>query len=338
MTTRPLPAEPGMHYLDFLANDGCPLAFKSSLPLPSSPPPPSPKTCLLLLHGFSGSSSYFTRNYPALTAPARTTTWVVAPDLRGHGRSGRPQHGYHVARLAMDLDNLVTHLRRTFPGTEDTKFIAVGCSIGAAVLWTHLELFGGDSTTSPFAGFVFVDQAPLQDRAERFGWGKEMAHHGCYDEKTMLGAQEAWSERLEEAARGLVEECLGYRAGVREGDKVVLKSEEWEDEEFFVGISKLCDGRWLARLIADHTRYDHREAIELVRVPVMVMAAERSGCFSVDGMMETARRAEKGVGMKGRVFSEVFDAGHWLFYEQPEEFNQRLLKFVDFVMAEGEAS
>ncbi|KAK0738686.1 Alpha/Beta hydrolase protein [Schizothecium vesticola] len=318
-----------MHYLDFFANDGCPLAFQSSLPLPSRSP--APKTCLLLLHGFSGSSSYFTRNYPALTA----ATWVIAPDLRGHGRSGRPPHGYHVARLALDLDNLVTHLRRTFP---DTKFIAVGCSIGAAVLWTHLELFGGDSKTSPFAGFVFVDQAPLQDRAERFGWGAGMAHRGCYDERTMLGAQEAWSERLEEAARGLVGECLGYRAGAREGDRVVLKEEEERDEVFFVGISKLCNGRWLARLIADHTRYDHREAIELVRVPVLVMAAERSGCFSVDGMMETARRAEKGEGMEGRVFSEVFDTGHWLFYEKSEEFNQRLLRFVDFVMAEGEAS
>lgn len=333
MTTAPIPAEPGMHYLSFLANDGCPLAFQSSLP---SSPAPTPETCLLLLHGFSGSSAYFTRNYPTLTASG---IWVVAPDLRGHGRSGHPQHGYHVARLALDLDNLITHLRRTFPGTTRTKFIAVGCSIGAAVLWTHLELFGGDPATSPFAGMVFVDQAPLQDRAERFGWGEGMAHRGCFDERTMLGAQAAWSDRLEEAARGLVGECLGYRAGVRrEGDRVVLEGEERKDEEFFVGISRLCDGRWLARLIADHTRYDHREAIELVRVPVLVMAAERSGCFSVEGMMETARRAEKGEGMEGRVFSEVFDAGHWLFYEQPEEFNQRLLKFVDFVMAEGEAS
>lgn len=331
MATHPLPAEPGMHYLSFLANDNCPLAFQSSLPLPSPTPAPAPKTCLLLLHGFSGSSSYFTRNLPALTP----STWVVAPDLRGHGRSGHPQHGYHVARLALDLDNLVTHLRRTFPGTDNTKFIAVGCSIGAAVLWTHLELFGGDPETSPFAGMVFVDQAPLQDRAERFGWGEGMAHRGCFDERTMLGAQAAWSDRLEEAARGLVGECLGYRAGGRAG---ILEGEEREDEQFFVGISRMCDGRWLARLIADHTRYDHREAIELVRVPVLVMAAERSRCFSVEGMMETARRAEKGEGMEGRVFSEVFDAGHWLFYEQPEEFNQRLLKFVDFVMAEGEAS
>lgn len=331
MTTPPLPAEPGMHYLSFLANDACPLAFQSSLPSPA----PAPAICLLLLHGFSGSSSYFTRNLPALITP---TTWVIAPDLRGHGLSGRPQHGYHVARLALDLDNLITHLRRTFPGADNTKFIAVGCSIGAAVLWTHLELFGSGPDTSPFAGMVFVDQAPLQDRAERFGWGEGMAHRGCFDERTMLGAQEAWCERLEEAARGLVGECLGYRAGVREGDRVVSEGEEREDEEFFVGISRMCDGRWLAKLIADHTRYDHREAIELVRVPVLVMAAERSGCFSVEGMMETARRAEKGEGMEGRVFSEVFDAGHWLFYEQPEEFNQRLLKFVDFVMAEGDAS
>lgn len=34
----------------------------------------------------------------------------------------------------------------------------VGCSMGAAVIWAHLELFGD----ARIAKCVFVDQAPLQ--------------------------------------------------------------------------------------------------------------------------------------------------------------------------------
>jgi pimeloyl-ACP methyl ester carboxylesterase len=94
-----------------------------------------------------------------------------------------------------------------------------------------------------------------------------------------------------------------------------------------VEISERCDGVWLARLLADHTRYDHREAIEGITRPVLVMAGRRSGCFPMEGMKETVERVRKG----GKAEAEmvVFESGHWLFYEEPERFNQELLKFVE---------
>ncbi|KAK0639785.1 Alpha/Beta hydrolase protein [Cercophora newfieldiana] len=312
-----------MQYEECTANDGCVLAFQTSQPLSqiaqNSQDAPSNKRCILLMHGFSGSSAYFVRNFDALSSQY----WVVAPDMRGHGRSGRCEGGYHVARLAMDLENLIAHLRSA-TGNDNIQIVPVGCSIGAAVLWTHVELFGRSPN---IAGFVFVDQAPLQDLSPFFGWDSAHAHRGLYDEKTMMGAQKAWIENSHEAAIGLVAECLGYRNQPLETDRVSAE-EAKRDEEYFVAISDQCDGRWLARLIADHTRFDHREAIEQIAVPVLVMAGERSGCFSVEGMLETARRAKKGDGMDGKVFVEVFESGHWLFYEEPEKFNSRLLGFA----------
>ncbi|KAK4135252.1 alpha/beta-hydrolase [Trichocladium antarcticum] len=329
-----------MQYETLTANDGCTIAFQTSHPLAPAPPtptsanppgPPSaiPSTCILLLHGFSGSSAYFTRNFAAL----RQTHWVVAPDMRGHGLSSRTRGGYHVARLAADLRELLAHLRssansKTTPSPTPCRFVPVGCSIGAAVLWTYVELFGEDPD---LAGFVFVDQAPLQDRSLFGAWDETRAHYGCFDEKRLLAAQEAWVSRPAETHRALVAECLGYRFRPGAGDRVG-EEEAGRDEEFFTRISAACDGVWLARLLADHTRYDHREAVEGITRPTLVMAGRRSGCFPLAGMAETVGRVRKGGSVMDRKAElSVFESGHWLFYEESERFNKELLEFMDRV-------
>ncbi|KAI1631491.1 Alpha/Beta hydrolase protein [Biscogniauxia mediterranea] len=328
--------EPGMQYAYLTANDGCTLALQTSRPLvPQRKKEPGPRVCILLLHGFSGSSTYFTRNYAALSA----RHWIVAPDMRGHGNSGRPRGGYHVARLAADLRDILAHLRRctSEPGDEHgededaVRFVPVGCSIGAAVVWTYVELFlsSSSSVPSPFAGYVFVDQAPLQDRSELGGgaWDERHAHLGCYDEATTRAAQHAWTRRPDAAHRDLVRGCLGYRRAPEPGDGVSPERAR-RDEDFFVAVSAQCDGEWLARLLADHTRYDHREAIEdHIRRPTLVMAGRRTGCFPLEGMMETVRRVNKN--RAGLAKMSLFDAGHWLFYEEPERFNREIVEFVD---------
>ncbi|KAK1999775.1 alpha/beta-hydrolase [Colletotrichum falcatum] len=311
-----------MHYAHCDANDGCRLAFQTSLPIEAGGDgggASSATRCVLLMHGFSGSSDYFRRNSDALAAAG---LWVVAPDMRGHGRSGRTRGGYHVARLAADLRDLVARLRRAAP---DAAIVPVGCSIGAAVLWTYVELFG----CADFAGLAFVDQAPLQDRSAFDGWDETRAHAGCYDERTLLAAQRSWMGDPAAAHVDLVDGCLGYRArpdaAAADGD-VPDDDTRRADEAFFTGISALCDPAWLARLLADHTRYDHREAIEAITVPTLVMAGRRSGCFSLDGMLETVRRVE--MARPGLARASVFESGHWLFYEQPERFNAEIAEFV----------
>lgn len=304
-----------MEYKHIFANDGCKLAFQTSQPLDrTASADKDHSTVTLLIHGFSGSSLYFQRNYEALSRAG----WVIGLDLRGHGESGRPEGGYHVARLAADVKELVGHIRNAAP---DVKIFPVGCSIGAAVLWTYVELFGdGD-----LAGMVFVDQAPLQDRSAFDDWDESKAHTGCFDEKSLLGAQAAWTKDAENAFRALVADCLGYRHKPLPGDGV-SEEQKTSDEEFFTSQSRRCDTRWLARLMADHTRYDHREALEQIKVPVLVMAGQRSSCFPLDGMKETVRRVSKGQRRPAQ-WSE-FESGHWLFWEEADRFNDELARFV----------
>lgn len=314
-----------MEYTHITASDGCKLAFQTSLPL-SPTGDVRYKKLILLIHGFSGSSAYFQRNFEALSAAA----WVVAVDLRGHGASGRPRGGYHVARLAADLKEIISHLRSSVSSGNSPgglSIVPVGCSIGAAILWTYSELFGD----ADVAGYVFVDQAPLQDRSTFDSWDESKAHRGCFDEASMLGAQNAWISEPENAFKGLVDDCLGYRFAPLDGEDI-SKEQSRADEEFFTGESRKCDTTWLARLLSDHTRYDHREACELIDVPVLVLAGKRTGCFPLDGMKETIRRVEKGRNERGIQESIVrwseYESGHWLFWEDPDRFNTEIAGFV----------
>ncbi|KAK7186949.1 hypothetical protein DPSP01_013587 [Paraphaeosphaeria sporulosa] len=311
-----------MEYSYITTDDGCKIAFQSSQPINYLPLERNYGTLTLLIHGFSGSSLYFQRNYSQLSQQA----WVIGVDLRGHGNSGRPKGGYHVARLAADLKALILHVRNAVP---DVKIVPVGCSIGAAILWTYVELFSDDD----FAGMVFVDQAPLQDRSPFGSWDESKAHRGCFDEKSMLGVQKAWIQNAESAFKGLVADCLGYRYDPLPGDDA-SEERKSEDERFFTSQSRRCDPVWLARLLADHTRYDHREACEQIEVPVLVMAGRRTGCFPLDGMKETVRRVEEGRRARGGGYQpgwSVFEGGHWLFWEEPERFNEEINQFVDTV-------
>jgi len=303
-----------MHSESFTTNDGCKIAFQTSIPLVDAVEA-EPKRCVVLMHGFSGSSDYFIRNFTTLS----DNLWVVAPDMRGHGDSDRTRGGYHVARLAVDLAGLVAHIRKSAP---NVSLIPIGCSIGAAVLWTYVELFG----CNDFAGFVFVDQAPLQDRSAFDGWDESKSHTGCHDEKTLLSAQHAWIHDSKAAHLDLTIGCLGYRHAPREEDRVSAEQLA-KDESFFTEISARCDQSWLARLLADHTRYDHREAIETITVPTLVMAGRRSSCFPLEGMLETVKRIE--TSRPGLARSSIFESGHWLFYEEPEKFDREIIEFVN---------
>jgi non-heme chloroperoxidase len=61
---------------------------------------------ILLVHGWSGSSQSFQRNVADLSQNFK----VISYDQRFHGASDKPDFGFHIARLAADLHELIEHL------------------------------------------------------------------------------------------------------------------------------------------------------------------------------------------------------------------------------------
>lgn len=213
----------------FLTNDGIELSFQASYKNNS-------ENCLLLIHGFSGSSDYFVRNL----GPLSQKHSVVALDLRGHGESDKTVHGFHVSRLASDLHDLVIHLRKQLPGQ---RLVGIGCSIGAAILWMYTELY----TCKDFHKFVFVDQAPLQNYTADNEWSTDCGNYGCHDPSSLAWNQASLIMNFEKANAGLVASCLGYRFQPEAQDQVSQQQSQ-QDESFFTEIAAKCHNSWLAKL------------------------------------------------------------------------------------------
>lgn len=101
---------------------------------------------VVLLHGWTMNSSFWAGNIPAL---AEAGNRVIAPDFRGHGRSGKTPDGHSLAQYARDVRELLDRL-----GLTDATL--VGWSMGTAVILSYVEQFGCHNVRSA----VFVDQSP----------------------------------------------------------------------------------------------------------------------------------------------------------------------------------
>ena len=75
---------------------------------------------------------------------------MIALDLRGHGDSERPAHGYRISRLAKDVHDVLEAL--------DLEGVTLlGHSMGCSVIWCYWDLFGSER----LAKLVLVDQMAL---------------------------------------------------------------------------------------------------------------------------------------------------------------------------------
>ena len=154
----------------FEANDGCTIAYDRCGGGAQMDQP-----VVVLLHGWSGSRRYFDPILGYLSMNAN----VYRLDLRGHGESQKTEHGLHVARLAADLQCFLETLQ-----LDDVYLL--GTSMGCAVIWSYIELFGENS----LRGCVFVDQAPLQYRLPDWDLGST----GCFDQASLKGLQDALAD------------------------------------------------------------------------------------------------------------------------------------------------
>ncbi|KAF1934668.1 alpha/beta-hydrolase [Clathrospora elynae] len=296
------------------SNDGINLHYET---YGSSDAPP-----LILLHGFTGSGNVFKRNVAALSQ----SHYIIVPDLRGHGNSDKPKAGYHVARLAVDLRNLIDHFQ-----LQEGTVKAIGTSLGAAILWSYSELF----TSNAFSHMIFVDQAPLQNYLD--DWGPEFGNRGCNSIEALWNIQRTLENDPTAAHLGTIAACLGYRSHPQPGDPTP-GSEEWRDNEaFFLHQAMKGDGWWYGKLMADHTANDWRYSIAHnlgflsgSKTKVLVVASSRSGCFPASGPLKVVELVNGGTeDATGLARGVTVDwGGHWCYWERPELFNRLVLDFL----------
>ena len=69
---------------------------------------------LVMIPGWSQTAAQFEAQVEGLSASRR----VIAFDMRGHGESDKPEHGYKIQRLAMDVRNAIEALGLEQPGLD----------------------------------------------------------------------------------------------------------------------------------------------------------------------------------------------------------------------------
>lgn len=246
---------------------------------------------VVLIHGWSGSRHYWDLNVRLI---ARTCK-VVTFDLRHHGDSDKPSHGFHVARLASDLRDLLVTL-------ELENVTVVGASMGASIIWSYFELFGMDGRIQKA---IFVDQAPLQNTAVDWKSGST----GCYDIASLTRLQ----CRLVEDFHGFARDNAAFCSSPTIPADVlnVLEQETLR-----------ANPTALAAVMADHTALDWRPILPTITIPCLNVIGKKSAVFPYWGCEEVSKLLPN---CRTLYFEEE---NHWLYIEQPQRFSKVVASFA----------
>ena len=257
-------------------------------------------TPLVLLPGWSQSAAMFRFQIAALSTRHR----VIALDPRGHGDSAKPDHGYNAHRMAADLRELVLAL-----DLRDINLL--GHSGGVKYVWAYTELYGHDR----LGRLVIVDDSPR------------------------LIDNPAWTEaqRAEVGPMFLTGELDRFATELLAGDGVAFTqtamrgmfSPAFAAREPAMMDWIVAENLKMPRQVAMELLYatsgiDWRGTIRRIRLPTLVIGAEGS-----THKASTIRWVASQIpGAQLRIFGRDEGGSHFMFIENPEQFNAELARFI----------
>ncbi|GBQ86642.1 alpha/beta fold hydrolase [Asaia krungthepensis] len=245
---------------------------------------------LVMMHGWTFSGRFFHRNVPALAEHAR----VITLDLRGHGESDKPDHSYRIARLAADLRDLLQAL-----DLDDVTVL--GWSIGCPIIWSYLELFGPVRLRDA----IFVQQTPRQYYSSEWKHG----HAACYDQAGLAETIQKLTLTPDAFDRQNLADCC---------------ASELPEEERAMLLSEMAKSPAHARaaMMEDHTVHDWRDVLPHLKLPALMMVAEKDAVLVPEGPSWVAQNMPQCRELR---FSA---SSHMLFIDETEKFNCAVLEFI----------
>lgn len=247
---------------------------------------------ILLVHGWICSSKFWQKNVPDLANAFR----VITLDLRGHGNSSKTLTGHTIGQYASDVRQVIDHL-----GLQET--VLVGWSMGGEVVLSYYEQYGRDTHLRALG---LLDSAPFPFGPA--GWNSHALRNYNYD--------------------GLNATFADYTADPRKfaiafTTKMFKRKPSDADVDWVVA-EMMKTPTWIAEAVySDFVMSDYAKSLPAIKVPAIVFAAN-SGVFCNGVAMGEAIASQVPQG----TFIPFEDAGHILFYEQPEKFNAALTDFV----------
>ena len=252
---------------------------------------------LVCIPGWSQTAAQFKHQLTGLNDRYR----VIAVDMRGHGESDKPAHGYSIARLSKDVHDLLADL-----SLADVTLM--GHSMGCSVIWSYWELFGSER----LAKLVLVDQMPF------------------------ITANPAWSVEEKEASGALFDpNSLYTNVNALAGPDGVKTTEGFIGAMFTPAYSKdevawvikqnlKLPREYAARLLYDHATRDWRRIIPRINIPTLVVG----GKTSLVPWKSQVWIANQIRGSRLEIFEENEGGNHFMFMENSQKFNRIVRDFM----------
>ena len=221
--------------------------------------------------------------------------------MRGHGESDKPEHGYRIQRLAMDLRNAIAAL-----GLEGASLL--GHSMGCSVIWCYLDLFGPDGLQR----LVLVDQMPC------------------------ITARPTWSAQENQEAGAIFDGTILYEtidaiAGLRGVETtrdfiggMFTATFPPERIEWVVERNLRLPRRHAATLLLNHSTQEWRDLIPRITLPTLIIGGRAS---LIDWRSQEWMHRQI-AGSQLEIFEEEDGGSHFMFMENPERFNRLVDAFL----------
>jgi non-heme chloroperoxidase len=258
-------------------------------------------TPLVFVPGWSQSAVEFHHQIEGLSDRYR----VIAVDMRGHGDSPKPPSGYRIARLAADLDEFLEA-----QGLDNV--VLAGHSMGASVIWSYLEQFGGKRV----ARLIFIDQAALVTNGIGLS-GQALLDAGCaFTPETLYATATA---------------VAADQAAVVDGFRAAFFSAHIDDTTvaFTKAETLKMPAEYAARLLIDHASQDWRDVIRHVvaplKLPTLVVGGALATLFPPEAQAWIAAQIP---GSTLAILSAEERGSHFMFLENPTRFNALVRDFL----------
>jgi non-heme chloroperoxidase len=250
---------------------------------------------ILFIHGYSQSRLSWTKQ---LNADALADHRLLATDLRGHGRSGKPEDAYD------DSERWADDIRAVLDGFGVKNVTLVAWSYGGLVALDYLATYGIDRV----AGLHLIGAIS--------GIGTEAATE-------VLGS--GYLDLFPELASADAEESV--RALSRFVRRCVEQDLSPEEFHYLLGFNVVVPPRVRDALRA--RTVSHLDTLGALDVPTLLAHGEADQIIEPDA---TCRHAEL---LDDAATSWYPETGHSPFWEAPERFNRELSDFIASLSPSG---
>ena len=265
---------------------------------------------LVLVPGWSQTAAQFKHQLTGLSDRYR----VIALDLRGHGNSDRPAHGYRISRFAKDLHDALVAL-------DLTGVNLLSHSMGCSVVWCYWDLFGSGRLSK----LIFVDQSPFLTANPSWSQAEREAAEFALDPPSLRDDPITLYriQNLIDAVTGLAGPNGEDMTRQFIGTMFTSRTSEQEKAWIIDNVLKL-PRRYAARLVYNHATQDWFDVVKRIDLPTLLIGA-RASQIPWKSMVWLHDHIPNS---RLEIFEADEGGKHFLFMENPEKFNRLVADFI----------